>query len=52
MERTCSRFNDLKLRRNHVYVIAIVKFSKRSIQNLFHVDNSKWQQIKTNLLGW
>ena len=39
MERTCSRFNDLKFRRNHVYVIAIVKFSKRSIQNLFHVDN-------------
>ena len=34
--RSC--FNEPYLCRNHIYIVAIVKFSNRSIQNLFNVD--------------
>ena len=38
IKRSWPRFNEPYLYRNHIYVIAIIKFSNRSIQNLFNVD--------------
>ena len=38
MKRNWPRFNEPYRCHTHIHVIAIVKFSSRSIQNLFNID--------------
>ena len=38
MKKSLPHLNELWLYRNHIYIIIIVKFSNRSIQNLFNVN--------------
>ena len=44
IKRSWPRFSELC--RNHIYVIAIVKFSNRSIQNLFNVDKGTFMDFR------
>ena len=48
IKRSWPHFGEPQVCRNHIYVIAVVKFSNRSIQNLFHFY--KWSRMDSHKL--
>ena len=45
-------FSEPQLCRNQIYTIAIVKFSNRSIQNLFSVDKGICMELVLSKIHW